>query len=433
MKFRGIVAAALASALPAPAALSQICPIPCNGTQIVCHHQNGIRNHRGGPAVSVLGPNAATGNVTGDALWKIWGVENGMTRGSGVHTFSNWEIGADNTAAGGQGGTGTLVFAIPNLELRPVTLAGSTPGVKEPDMTAPAIYGAVVGSIALPVGGFRINVSILTPTVAVPASCPTTTGLPTLSNADVAMLFLLTPGEVAGLANYYENIQTTTEVNTISNPSVPFGGIGNSYSGSFDALLGAVTHMAINEELYAEMGFLEPTLESYRQTVGFAAPTRGSGARVLIPGDSFFLRSEDWEAGARAMAGQDRLAVVVISDSTAGSPLGLAPPGPPPGFLAGSVLLPNSAGVLGLFPTPTTLALLPFSATLGAGSNCHVSGDAPCTALGLPSVYTDMQATTPTILIPVGLVGQALYAAAFYLNLSTLTLDDGSNTVEIFI
>ncbi|MCI0586478.1 MAG: hypothetical protein L0323_06525, partial [Planctomycetes bacterium] len=286
MNLRDLARAALAAAVLPATSLAQPCPIPCNGTQILCHHQNGIRNHRGGPAIPVLGPNAATGNALGDAFWKIWGVENGMSRGSGLATFSNWETGADNTAAGGQGGTGTLTFDIPDLELRPVTQAGSAPGVKEPDMTAAAIYAAAVGTIALPIGGFQINVSILTPTVAVPASCPATTSLPTLTNADIAMLFLLTPGETAGMPNYYENFQTGTEVNTVSNPSVPPGPAGNSYSGTIDGLLGAVAHMAINQELYAEMGFYEPTLEVYRQTAGFAAPTRGSGARELAAGDS---------------------------------------------------------------------------------------------------------------------------------------------------
>ncbi|MGH7151610.1 MAG: hypothetical protein ACREIU_12970, partial [Planctomycetota bacterium] len=70
--------ALLALSSPAPA---QLCAIPCNGTQVVCHHQNGIRNHRG-IATPVAGPNGAVGNAAGDAFWKIWGVENGMTRGT---------------------------------------------------------------------------------------------------------------------------------------------------------------------------------------------------------------------------------------------------------------------------------------------------------------------------------------------------------------
>ncbi|HKB14727.1 MAG TPA: hypothetical protein VKF62_01605, partial [Planctomycetota bacterium] len=48
-------------------ALAQLCAVPCNGTQIVCHHQNGIRNHVAGAvvggaftfAVPQPGPNAA--------------------------------------------------------------------------------------------------------------------------------------------------------------------------------------------------------------------------------------------------------------------------------------------------------------------------------------------------------------------------------------
>src|SRR5262245_32952634 len=354
MSLRNLVRAGAAGVFLSTTALAQLCAIPCNGTQIVCHHQNGIRNHRGGPATPVCGPNAATGNAAGDAFWKIWGVENGMTRGTVPATFTNWEIGADNTAAAGscgsQGGTGTLVFDIPDLELRPVTLAGgqgagSIAGVREPDMAATAIYAAAVGTISLPTGGFRINVSILTPTVAIPASCPATTTLPTLNNADVAMLFLLTAGEAAGQATYYENIAIQTEVNTVSNPGVaPAPATANSYSGRVDGLAGSVDHdvngdavLTSAEELYCEMGFFNPTLESYRQTTGFATPTRGSGARELAAGDAFFLRSEDWEAGARAMAGQDRLAAVVISDNTLGSPLGLVPPGNPPGYLAGNL------------------------------------------------------------------------------------------------
>ncbi|MCI0585348.1 MAG: hypothetical protein L0323_00745, partial [Planctomycetes bacterium] len=422
---------AVGTAFSSPA-LAQLCAVPCNGTQIVCHHQNGIRRHRGAPPTPLVGPNAAAGNILGDALWRIWGVEDGMTRGSGLATFTSWEIGADNTIAGPGpgGGTGTLTFDIPDLELRPVTLAGFTPGVKEPDMTVAATYAAVVGLITLPTGAFRINVSILTPIVAVPASCPPTTGLPTLSNADVAMLFLLAPF-VPGVP-FYENLRTTTEVNTISNPSVPPGPVGNSYSGSFDALLGAVTHMPINEELFAEMGFYEPTLEAYRQTTGFGTPTRGSGARELAAGDTLLLRVEDWQAGADAMAGQDRLSAILISDSSAGSPLGQAPPGGGPGFFPGSALLPGSAGFAPLYPTPLLGQLLvPFSATVGQGFNCHVVGDVPCSPTGIPSVYTDMWATTPPILVPPGLTGSVLYAAAFSVNLTTLTIPEGTNVVEL--
>ncbi|MCI0586939.1 MAG: hypothetical protein L0323_08890, partial [Planctomycetes bacterium] len=102
-----------------------------------------------------------------------------------------------------------------------------------------------------------------------------------------------------------------------------------------------------------------------------------------------------------------------------------------PGFLAGSLFLPGSAGVLALYPTATTVALLPFSATLGAGLNCHVPAPAACGATGLPSVFANLQATTATILVPPGLAGQIVHAAAFYLNLTTLTLDEGSNTVEL--
>ncbi|HET6201864.1 MAG TPA: hypothetical protein VFI25_03565 [Planctomycetota bacterium] len=416
----------VAGAILSTTTLAQLCSIPCNGTQIVCQHQNGIRNHRGGPATALSGPNGATGNVLGDAEWKIWGTENGMTRGSGLSTFTNWEIGASSP------GPGTQSFDIPDLELRPVVLVG---GVKEPDMTAVAIDTELVGNIALPTGGFRINVTILGPTVAAPASCVGNAGLPVLSNSDVAMLFLLTPGEVTTQTNYYLNFRLNTEINTISNPSSPTTGVGNSYSGTVDGLLGAVTHYAINQELYGEMGFFDPTLESYRLTTGFTAPTRGAGARELASGDSFFLRSEDWQAGASAMLGppgQDRLAAVVLSDNTAGSPLGLAPPGNPPGFLAGSLFLAGSTGVLGLYPTGTTIAFLTFSATIGAGLNCHIVGDVACAASGVPSVFTDMQATTATLgPIPPGLTGAVFYAAAFYINLSTFTLDDGSNTVEL--
>ncbi len=440
MSLRGIARATVVAFLPATA-LAQLCPIPCNGTQIVCHRQNGIRNHRGGPAVPVCGPNADAGNAAGDAFWKIWGVENGMTRGSGLATFTNWEIGADNTMAGCAPSSGaTLVWNIPDLELRPVTLTGFTPGVREPDLTAAATYAAIVGTISLPTGSFRINISILTPTVAVPASCPATTTLPVLSNADVAMLFLLTPGEAAVTADYYENLMMTTEVNTVSNLGVPPAPLtATTYSGRVDGLLGLVDHdpngdgvSSPAEELYGEMGFFEPTLEVYRNTTGFAVPTRGSGARELAAGDSFFLRSEDWESGARATAGQDRLAAVVLSDTTAGSPLGLPPPGNPPGFLAGNVFLPGSTGVLALYPSAMTIGFLPlFTATMGVGLNCHVVGDVACLGSGLPNVFSDMQATTATILVPPGLSGQVLYAAAFYLNLATLTLDDGSNTVEL--
>src|SRR5262245_66600472 len=100
MSLRNLVRAGAAGVFLSTTALAQLCAIPCIGTQIVCHHQNGIRNHRGGPATPVCGPNAATGNAVGDAFWKIWGGENGMSRGSGLSTFTNREAGADSTTAG---------------------------------------------------------------------------------------------------------------------------------------------------------------------------------------------------------------------------------------------------------------------------------------------------------------------------------------------
>ncbi len=411
-------------ALPAPAP-AQLCAVPCNGTQIVCHHQNGIRNHRGVPAIPWVGPNWATvGNWPGDAEWKIWAIENGMTRGSGVSTVSNWEIGAVNA------GPGTQTFNIPDVELRPVVLAG---GLKEPDMAATPFYAAAVGTISLPTGSFRINISIDVPTVAAPVSCTPVTTLPTLSNTDVAMLFLYPPGPGFPNPNAYQNLVTTTEVNTLSNPSVPPSPAGNSYSGTYDALLGVITHYPINRELYAELGFYEPTLEVYRQTTGFTAPTQGSGARELAAGDVVLLRIEDWQAGIDAINGQDRLTAILISDGSAGSPVGQAPPGAGTGFLAGASFLPGSTGVVPLFVTPlTTQLLVPYSATVGQGFNCHVVGDIACSATtGLPYVFSDMQATTPPILVPPGLSGLTLYAAALSVNLTTLTIPEGTNVVEL--
>jgi hypothetical protein len=411
-------------ALPSPAP-AQLCAVPCNGTEVVCHHQNGIRNQRVLPTIPRLGPNSQTiGNWPGDAEWKIWAVENGMTRGSGVSTVTNWEIGAINP------GPGSQTFNIPDMELSPVVVVG---GVKEPDMGATPTYTAAAGMILLPTGSFRINVSILTPTVAVPSACPALTALPTLPNADVAMLFLYTPGPALPVPYVYQNLVTTTEVNTVSNPSIPPTSTGNSYSGTYDALLGVVTHYPINEELYAALGFFEPTLEVYRQTIGLTAPTQGSGARELLAGDTVLLRVEDWQAGADAIAGQDRLSAILISDASAGSPVGKAPPGGGPGFLAGSAFLPGSPGVVPLFVTPLLAQLLvPFSATVGQGFGCHAVGDIACNAVtGLPSVFTDLQASTPSFLVPPGLTGSVLYAAAFSVNLTTLTIPEGTNVVEL--
>ncbi len=417
-----IAVLALSSSSPA-----QLCGVPCNGTQIVCHHQNGLRNQRGAAAVAnvpIAGPNGLTGNILGDAEWKIWAVENGMTRGSGISSVTNWEIGAANS------GGGTAVFDIPDMELRPVVLAG---GVKEPDMAAASLASFVVGSISLPTGSFRINVSLTTPTVAVPASCPSTMTLPVLSNADVAMLFLYTPGEVSSSPNYFRNLVTVGEVNTVSNPSVPPSGTGNSYSGTLDATPGVVTHYAITQELFTELGFFEPTLEVYRQTTGFATPTRGSGARELAAGDTLLLRVEDWQAGAAAIAGQDHLSAFLISDASAGSPVGQAPPGAGPGFFPGSALLPGSAGVAPLYLTPLLSGqLLVFSARMGVGLNCYTPSGVPCSpATGIPSVFTDLQASAPPILVPAGLTGLTLYTAAFSVNLTTGTIPDATNLVEL--
>ena len=166
---RVLALASAAGALLPSSALGQLCPIPCNGAQVVCHHQNGVRNHRGSTTIPIGGPNAATGNVPGDAFWKIWGCENGMSRGSAIHTFTSWEIGLASLAPG------PATFDIPDLQLRSVTLSGSTSGVKEPDLSSPATFAATVGSIAVPAsGGFRINVSLAAPAVAPPAFCPPT-------------------------------------------------------------------------------------------------------------------------------------------------------------------------------------------------------------------------------------------------------------------
>ncbi|HET6204260.1 MAG TPA: hypothetical protein VFI25_15820 [Planctomycetota bacterium] len=424
MRLQSIAFAAAAAALLTTSALAQMCAIPCNGTQVVCHHQNGIRNHRGVPTAPWVGPNTLTiGNFPGDAEWKIWAVENGMTRGSGVSTVTNWEIGAVSPAPG------TQSFNIPDMELRPVVIVG---GLKEPDMTAVAIDNEIVGNIALPMGSFRINVSIRGPTVAAPPLCGVAAGLPTLSNADVAMLFLYTPGTFPPPMNSYSNLVTTTEANTVSNPSVPPSGTGNSYSGTYNGLLGVVTHYPINQELFAELGFYEPTLEVHRQTTGFTAPTRGSGARELAAGDTVVLVLEDWQAGIDAMNGQDRLTSILISDASAGSPVGQAPPGGGPGFFPGAALLPGSAGFAPIYVTPVLAqTLVPFSGTVGQGFNCHVVGDVSCTASGIPSVFTDLQASTPVILVPPGLTGLTLYVAAFDVNLTTLTIPEGTNLVEL--
>lgn len=411
----------LLSTVPlAQEAPAQPCPVPCNGTQIVCHHQNGIRNNLGifAPAVIVplASPNAASagGNAAGDAEWKIWGCENGMTRGSGVHTVAAWEVGLLNNPP-----SATVTYNIPDLELRPVVL-GAT-GVRVPDLATAPSYAAAVGTISLPVGTFRINVSILTPTVAVPASCPTTAALPTLTNADVALLFLYPPGQVLGAPGYTFQAQTQNETTVLSNG-------GNSYSGTVDGATGAVTSYGPGQELFGELAFYEPTLEALRQSAGFAAPTTGAGARELAAGDIVVLRSEDWQAGFAANNGQDRMAAFLFSDNSAGSPL--CPAGGA-ALLPGSQFLPGSIGSVALFSTPLTASLLNYSAWPGQGMLCHAVGDVACAATGIPSVFTDMRAETAPILVPPGLSGSVLYAAAFYLNLTTLTIEDGSNTVEL--
>ncbi len=423
MKKPGIWFSASTALFGLPAfALAQPCPIACNGVQVVCHHQNGIRNNVGIAPPAVLtplaGPNAANpgGNVAGDAEWRVWGCENGMTRGSGVHTLAGWEVGVlhNPPAPGGQ------AFDLPDLELRPVVLAPT--GVRVPDLAAAPPYAAALGAIALPVGTVRINVSIDTPTVAALASCPSMASLPTLSNADVAMLFLYPPGQALGAPGYTFQVQTQNETTVLSNG-------GNSYSGTIDAATGAVTSYAPGQELFGELGLFEPTLEVLRQTAGFPAPSTGAGSREFAAGDLVVLRSEDWQGGIAANAGQDRMAAFLFSDNSAGSPL--CPPGPSAALLPGSLLVPGSTGSIALFPTPLTAPLLSYSAGAGQGLLCHLVGDIPCAATGLPSVFTDMRAETAPILVPPGLSGSVLYAAAFYFNLTTLTIADGSNTVEL--
>ncbi len=422
MKKLHLVPLLLVSAFPlAREAPAQPCPVPCNGTQIVCHHQNGIRNNIGIFAPAVIAPLASPnggspgGNVAGDAEWKIWGCENGMTRGSGVHTVVSWEVGLFNNPPG----PASFVYNIPDLELRPVVL-GPT-GVRVPDLAAAPSYTAAVGTISLPLGTFRVNVSINTPTVAAPATCPPTTTLPTLSNGDVAMLFLYPPGQIFGAPGYTLQVQTQNETTVLANG-------GNSYSGTLDAATGAVTSYPPGQELFGELAFFEPTLEALHQTAGAAAPTTGAGARELAAGDLVVLRSEDWQAGAAAMNGQSRRAAFLISDNSAGSPL--CPAGGA-ALLPGSLFLPGSTGSVALFSTPLTASLLNYSAWQGQGMLCPAASDVPCGASGLPSVFTDMRAETAPILVPAGLSGSVLYAAAFYFNLTTLTIDDGSNTVEL--
>ncbi|HKB17194.1 MAG TPA: hypothetical protein VKF62_14095 [Planctomycetota bacterium] len=418
-----LVSGAALFGLPA-SAFAQPCPVPCNGVQVVCHHQNGIRNNTGlvapNPAnvAPIAGPNAANpgGNVPGDAEWKVWGCENGMTRGSGVHTLAGWEVGLFNSLPG----AGTLAYTLPNLELRPV-VPGPT-GVRVPDLAAAPSYAAGLGALSLPVGTFRVNVSINTPTVATPAACPSTAALPTLSNADVSMLFLYPPGQVLGAPGYTFQLQTQNETTVLANG-------GNSYSGTINAATGAVPSYAPAQELFGELAFFEPTLEVLRLTAGFLAPSTGAGARDLAAGDSVVLRSEDWQGAVAAIAGQDRLAAFLFSDTSMGSPL--CPAGPGAALLPGSLFLPGSTGSVALFPTPLTASLLSYSTGPGQGLLCHFPGDVFCGASGLPSVFTDMRAETAPILVPPGLSGSVLYAAALYLNLTTLTIEDGSNTVEL--
>ncbi|MGH7152200.1 MAG: hypothetical protein ACREIU_15955, partial [Planctomycetota bacterium] len=248
-----VVLAALAAAGSA-----QLCPVPCVGGMVVCDNQNGIRNQGVGLAGPIAGPNAAAGNVPGDAEWKVYGCEHAMSRGSGVQTFVGWEVGASNDPVSNPAG-GPAAFILPDLDLLPVVVNAA--GVRVPAFGAAPLGSFAVGPIVLPPGPSRVNVSVRAPAapgVGPPGACPPPAPpLVFLPNADVALVFSYPPGETLPPALgtvYSEQMLRGGELNTVLNG-------GASFSGWVDGLTGAVAVRPPMFELFAEIAFYEPALE----------------------------------------------------------------------------------------------------------------------------------------------------------------------------
>lgn len=416
-------------ALGAGLSPAQVCPPPaCNGT-VLCDHHNFLHNAGGATLALTQGPNASTGNLPGDAEWRIFDCEHATTRASGFSTITGFQLRAMNQTSNNPA-FGTALFQLPEIEIRGVTTNGT--GQRIPDLGSPPSFSPVLGPINLSPGMWNVSI-VLAPYLSStspwgPPGCGPSPGLPVVPAQDFAVVLLYPPGEVFPpplYSVYFVNEISTSEANFALNTSA--GGSPNSYSGQIDAYFSPpmIAVRPPNEELRVSVAFYEPVLEALKSGPGFPL-TPGSGARNLLPFENLVLWSSDWAAGERAFLGQDRLAVFIFGDSTVGSPL--CPGGalfPAGGFL------PGSPGAVSLHPTPLTFAALPWSLSFGQGMLCHLwSGG--CNPSGTPALWSAMRAETAPIAVPPGIpAGTTAYSAAFYLNLTTLVVEDGSNTVEL--
>jgi hypothetical protein len=378
---------------------------------------------------AVAGPNALSGNIAGDAEWKILGCEHAMTRASSSVRLAAWTLATLVQPINNPTG-GVAPFDLPAFEVRRVTRNAA--GQRVPDFAGPVLFAADPGTINISYGLFALNVLVSPASPWGPPGCGPDPGLPVLpTQQDLAFVVRYTPGESLPpppASVYFQNVLSIAEENFALN--IGSNGLPNSYSGWVDAstIPPSVGVRPPSEELMLSLGFYEPVLQAFKAGPSFfptLAP--GPGARNLLPFENLVFWSLDWTAGEAAFLGANRLAVILLGDDSAGVPV--CPGG---ALLPGSLILPNSPGALSLYPTPTTFLTLGW--TIFAGTQCHLwSGS--CTTAGNPTLDSMMRAETPPIPIPPGITpGSRVYAGALYLRFgpgTTPFFEEGSNTVEL--
>ncbi|HET6202589.1 MAG TPA: hypothetical protein VFI25_07275 [Planctomycetota bacterium] len=325
---------------------------------LVVGNQNGIRMHRGLGVTATDFPNIATGNVAGDALWKVYPCFV-FSNGAGSMTLTGVEV---PLIAGNYLAPGTT--NIPDFELRPAILGGG--GCLEPDFGAAAIATFVVGNINLPNGNaFVINVSL--------AATP-------VPNGDVAMVYLATAGETAAMNNHARAYRTTAEVN----PTLC------GFSGSATAPGPVVANLAPTDEVRFELAFLEPALQALGTDA--AAQRTGTGAYFPVAGTSVGWRCESFDGWNKGQQG-----LLVLSTSGGVCPGACTLPDPFGGAACASLVF-DGMTVAGL-QIPGVLG--PFLLT-PATPLCGAAGFAP---------FADGTRDTPAYPVPAGLSGFTLYSA----------------------
>jgi len=378
--FRGLGAAGAVFGLAtlAGAQCVDMCTVTAFG------NQNGIRMHRGLGVTSTDFPNLATGNVMGDALWKVYPCSV-LSNAAGTMTLTGVELPLQ------AGAFTTGVVNIPDFEIRRAVVGMS--GCLEPDFAAMPIATFTLGTIALPsAGAFRINVSL------------GGTGTP-IPNGDVAIVYLATPGETSATPDHARAYRTTAE----TNPTLC------GYSGSFDAMTATVTPFPPTDEVRFELAFLEPVIQAFGGEAVLPATQRtGTGGYFPTAGSTVGWRIESFDAWNKGQLG-----LVVLSATG--------------GVCPGACTLPDPFGG----PACASLTF-DFMTTIGL-SLPGIFGPFTLTdtAAGCPAGAPFMDGTkdTPGYPVPPGVAGFTLYGAGATLCLTPAPgaspVVEMTNTIEM--